>query len=119
MKRIIQVATIAFVFFVWIPVGNASWSCFCLKPDVRAAYDLAKVVFVGEVVEVIPTRSTGRTAKFLDSAHTIKFKVETAWKEPFLTEITVFAGIGGCFGLQMLPEKGDKYLVYSEPVYRG
>jgi hypothetical protein len=117
MKRIIQVATIAIVFFLWAPVGNASWSCWCFKPHVREAFDRAKVVFVGEVVEVIPPRSTGRTAKFLDSAHTFKFKVETAWKEPFWTEITVFARIGGCFGLQMLPEKGEKYLVYAEPVY--
>jgi hypothetical protein len=114
MKRIIQVATIALVFVLWAPVGYACW---CFKPDVREAYDLAKVVFVGEVVEVVSPRSTEPDARFVDGAHTIKFKVETAWKEPFWTEISVLTRMDSCFGLPALPQKGEKYLVYAEPVY--
>jgi hypothetical protein len=119
MKPIIQVTTIALVFFLWAPVGSASWSsCWCTKPEVKEAFDRAKVVFVGEVVEVVPPRVKTWTAKLEDAAPVIKFKVETAWKEPFWTEITVFAGIGGCSGPRKLPQKGEKYLVYAEPVYR-
>ena len=114
MRRILQVATIALVFLLWAPAGYACW---CFKPDVREAYDLAKVVFVGEVVEIVPPRSTEPGAKFVDRAHTIKFKVETAWKEPFWTEISVLARMDSCFSLPVLPQKGDKYLVYAEAVY--
>jgi hypothetical protein len=115
MKRIIQSAVIVFVFVMWAPAGYACW---CLKPEVRDAFDRAKVVFVGEVLEVIPPRSTAPTAKFEDAAHTVKFKVETAWKQTFLTEASVLVRMDSCLGLRTLPEKGDKYLVYAEPLYR-
>jgi len=117
MKRIMQVATIAFVFFLWAPVGNACWSCWCVKPELREAFDKARVVFVGEVVEVIQPRSTDGKGQFVDAAQTIRFRVETAWKEHFRTEVTVLARVDGCFSLRMLPQKGEKYLVYAEPVY--
>ncbi len=121
MKRITQLATIVFVFVLWAPVGEARWSCWCRVPEVREAYALAKVVFVGEVVEVIPPRSTDRYAKFEDAAHTYRFKVETAWKGHFWTEISVLAQIrmDSCFSLQVPPQKGERYLVYAEPVYRN
>jgi hypothetical protein len=115
MKRIIQSAVIVFVFVMWAPAGYACW---CIKPEVKEAFDRAKVVFVGEVLEVIPPRSTAPRANFEDAAHTVKFKVETAWKQTFLTEARVLMRTDSCFGLRTLPEKGDKYLVYAEPVYR-
>jgi hypothetical protein len=113
MKRMIQVAAIVFVFAVWAPVGHACW---CIKPEVRDAYDRAKVVFVGEVLEVIPPRVKVQNARFEDAAHTVKFRVETAWKEQFWTEVNVLARVDSCFGLRTLPQKGEKYLVYAEPV---
>jgi len=121
MRRIIQVATIVFVFVLWAPVGRARWSCWCVKPEVREAYDRAKVVFVGEVLEVIPPHSTDGPAKFADAAHTIRFKVERAWKGHFWTQITVLAQIqmDSCFSLRTPPQKGERYLVYAEPVYRA
>ena len=115
MKRIIQLAVIVFVFVMWAPAGYACW---CIKPEVKDAYDRAKLVFVGEVQEVIPPRSTDPGAKFEDAAHTVKFKIETAWKQSFWTEASVLVGVNNCFGLRKLPEKGEKYLVYAEPVYR-
>ena len=80
----------------------------------------AKAVFVGEVMEVVPPRSTDRYAKFEDAVYIIRFKVETAWKGHFLTEISVLAQIqmDTCFSLRTTPQKGERYLVYAEPVYR-
>lgn len=115
MKRIVQVATIPFVLVLGTPVGYA---CFCINPEVKEAFDRAKIVFVGEVLEVMPPRSTDANAEFVDAAHTFKFKVETAWKEQFWTEASVLARMDNCFSLRTLPQKGEKYLVYAEPVYR-
>jgi hypothetical protein len=107
-----QVAAMVFVFVVWAPVGYA---CYCIKSEVKEAYDRAKVVFVGEVVEVIAPRAKWPNAKFEDSAYVIRFKVETAWKEPFWTEANVLSHLESCFGLQTVPKTGEKYLVYAEP----
>ena len=107
---------IVFVFVMWAP---AAYACWCIKPEVKDAYDRAKLVFVGEVLEVIPPRRTDPTAKFEDAAHTVKFKIETSWKQSFWTEASVLVRVDSCFGLRRLPEKGEKYLVYAEPVYRN
>lgn len=117
MKRIFRIATIV-VVVLWAPVSYASSSNWCFKPEVKEAFDRAKVVFLGEVIEVVPPRSTEPTAKFVDSAHTIKFKVESAWKGLFWTEARVLFQIDRSFRLGELPQKGEKYLVYAEPVYR-
>jgi hypothetical protein len=109
----IQVAAMGLVFMVWAPVGYA---CYCGKSEVREAYDRAKVVFVGEVLDVSEPRVKFASAKFEDSAHAIRFKVETAWKQPFWTELDVLARVDSCLGLQRMPRKGDKYLVYAEPL---
>ena len=113
MRRMTQVAATLYVFVLWAPVGYA---CYCSKSEVREAYDRAKVVFVGEVLNVSEPRVKFANAKFEDSAHTIRFKVETAWKEPFWTELNVLARVDSCFGLPRMPQKGEKYLVYAEPL---
>lgn len=113
MRRMIQVAVTIFVFVLWAPVGYA---CYCIKSDVKEAYDRAKVVFVGEVMEVTGPRVEFASARFEDAAHLIKFKVETAWKEPFWTEAKVLARVDSCFSLPRMPQKGEKYLVYAEPL---
>ena len=118
MKRIIQVAAIVSVFVLGTSVGNACFVCSCFKPEIKDAFARAKVVFVGEVTEVVAPRSTDRSATFEDAAHTIKFKVETAWKGQFWTEISVLARMDGCYSLRTLPKKGERYLVYAEPVFR-
>lgn len=116
MRRMIQVAVTILVFVLWAPVGYA---CYCIKSEVKEAYDRAKVVFVGEVVEVTKPRVEFASARFEDAAHTIRFKVETAWKEPFWTELNVLARMDSCFGLPRVPRKGEKYLVYAEPLDRN
>ena len=114
MKRVIEVAAIASVLLLWAP---ASYACWCPELSVKEAADRAKVVFVGEVLEVIPPRNP-KSAQWVDAAHTIRFRVETAWKEAFWTEANVLAPMDSCFGLRMPPQRGEKYLVYAEPVYR-
>lgn len=114
MRRIIQVTMIVFVFVLWAPV---SYACWCSKPDVKEAFVKARVVFVGEVVAVVPPHGTDPNTRFGDGAYAVKFKVETAWKKVFLTEASVFIRMDSCFRLPAVPQKGEKYLVYAEPVY--
>lgn len=114
MKRIIQVIIVVLVFVLWTPVGYA---CFCYQPDVREAFDEAKAVFVGEVLEIIPPRSADPKAGFIDRAHTIRFTVEKQWKGSFSTEMMVLTRLDSCFGLQPAPQKGSKYLVYAYAVF--
>ena len=113
MRRITQGALIAFVFLLSAPV---SYACWCLQPNVEEAFNRAKVVFVGEVLEVTPPRDRESTL-FVDTAYTVRFRVEKAWKEPFWTEANVLVPMDSCFGLLLLPQKGEKYLVYAEPVH--
>lgn len=102
------------VFVLWAPFVYA---CFCGKPEVSTAFNRARVVFVGEVLEVIPPRGSDQTGEFVKDAHTIKFKVERTWKGAFWPEASVLARWNDCSGLQTVPRAGAKYLVYAEPVY--
>ena len=119
MKRIVQLAIVMLVFSAWSSVSYACWShsCYCFKPDFRDGYKQAKAVFLGEVLDIIPPRSTELNAQYIDAAHTIRFRVETAWKGPFWAEANVLTRMDGCSGFSKLPEKGEWYLVYAVPVY--
>ncbi|HEU4930453.1 MAG TPA: hypothetical protein VFT48_00160 [Pyrinomonadaceae bacterium] len=113
MKRTIQVATMFLVFGFGYAVSHA---CFCIPLDVQESYDNAKAVFVGQVLDVIPPRSTDPNAEFVDAAHTIKFRVDKSWKGLFLTEASVLTRLDSCFGLHPAPRTGDRYLVYARAV---
>jgi hypothetical protein len=103
------------VLFVILMASPVLGSCFCVKPEVVQAFEAARAVFVGEVLEIVPPRSTDKDAVFADRVHTVRFKVEITWKGPFWAEATVLAPMGNCFSMRPL-NKGEKYLVYADPV---
>lgn len=106
-------AVIAFVFVVATPICKA---CFCIQPDVREGFERARAVFVGEVLEITPSSKATNFQEVLMQPQTVRFKVDITWKGPFWTEATVLNG-GYCFRVPM--NKGEKYLVYAEPVADG
>lgn len=65
MKRTIQVATMFLVFGFGYAVSHA---CFCIPSEVQEGNDNAQAVFVGQVLDVIPPRSTDPNAEFVDAA---------------------------------------------------
>ncbi|HET6980282.1 MAG TPA: hypothetical protein VFI24_28365 [Pyrinomonadaceae bacterium] len=114
MKRFLQFMIVGVVLALWAPI---TYACFCVKPAVPDAYKRARAVFVGEVLEVTPPQADDPTGGFAQRAHTIRFKVERAWKGIFWTEVSVLARFDSCFDLQAAPRLGEKVLVYAEPVY--
>ena len=113
MRIVSKSALIVVVFLLASPVVMA---CDCIKPEVAQGFEIARAVFQGEVTEVIPPRNSAKDAPFTDRAWTIRFKVERTWKGPFFIEADVFALMGDCFSPPWLV-KGEKYLVYADPVW--
>jgi hypothetical protein len=91
-------------------------ACFCITPDVRESYERARAVFVGEVLEIIPSPKAKNFNDVLMLPQTVRFRVDTFWKGPFWTEAKVL-NPGYCFRVPM--NKGEKYLVYADPVAEG
>lgn len=112
MKIIARSMLVVIALVVASPVVRA---CSCVVPEVQQAFEQARMVFVGEVMEIVPPRSTDKDALFADRVHSITFRVETTWKGLFSTEAKVFAPMGDCFSIQPL-RVGEKYLVYATPV---
>ena len=102
---------------VLLVVGNSSAAYYsCLLPDVREGFEQAKAVFVGEVEEIIPPRTTSKDAPFLDRAYVIRFKIERSWKGLPFGYLKVWA-LQGEYTFALPPfKKGERYLVYADPV---
>jgi len=87
--------------------ASAVYPCQCeiMKPSKKLRK--AKVVFVGEVVEI------GRNDKSQWATVSVKFKVERYWKgkkEQYVTVVGAPSAAGACG----LPVKlGEKYLIYA------
>ena len=87
--------------------ASAVYPCQCeiMKPSKKLRK--AKVVFVGEVVEI------GRNDKSEWATVSVKFKVERYWKgekEQYVTVVGAPSAAGAC-GLPV--ELGKKYLIYA------
>ena len=104
----------ALVIVVFLLASPAVMACFCVTPEVSQAFEVARAVFQGDVLEVIPPRDTNKDA-VTDRAWTIRFKVERTWKGPFFIQADVLAFMGNCFSPPPMV-KGAKYLVYAEPI---
>ena len=113
MKILIRSALVVIMCLLASPAARA---CFCVTPEVGEAFQISRAVFQGEVLELIPPRNANKDAPFTDRAWTIRFKVERTWKGPFFIEADVFALMGDCFSPPWLV-KGEKYLVYADPVW--
>lgn len=102
---------------IWFPLlttSNAS-ACSCVKPEVSQAFQEARTVFLGEVVEIVQPRTDKHTAPLSDRLFHIRFKVERSWKGAARQEIVILSdqGRAGCFSWGPFV-KGRKYLVFAE-----
>lgn len=115
MKHIIAAAFIVGIFAL---SPSSTYACFCVVPDVLEAFEEASAVFVGTVTEIAEPRTSEETGSPSDRFFTIKFTVEKQWKGKYSPEIYVLADQGrlGCFSYPTI-FKGEKYLVYGDPVY--
>lgn len=101
----------------WFP--SANHACFCLS-EVPQAYEDAKVVFVGEVAEVVKPRTNDPKAPPADRLFTVKIQSGKVLKGAGFLDFTVpeiivlsDQGRSGCFSWGSFLE-GRRYLVYAE-----
>jgi hypothetical protein len=108
------------VCVIFLIVGNSSAVLgSCLVPDVTKGFERAKAVFVGEVEKITPARSTSTDAPFYDRAYLLEFKIERSWKGLPFGSIKVWA-LQGKEPLALTPfSKGERYLVYADPIFDG
>lgn len=104
MKNLIR--TVLLLTFIGLS-ASAVYPCECeiIKPSKKLRK--AKVVFIGQVVEI------GRNDKSQQATVAVKFKVERYWKgvkEQFITVVGAPASAGAC-GLPV--KMGEKYLIYA------
>jgi hypothetical protein len=98
--------------------ASNSHACTCVMPEVPQAYDEARAVFAGEVIEIVKPRTNDPKAQLADRLYTVKFKVEKSLKgrgfKDSLQEINVLSdqGRAGCLSWGLFVE-GSKYLVYA------
>ena len=102
------------VCFTLLMTSNA-YACSCVKPEVATAFREARMVFVGEVTEIIQPQTDRPTAPLADKLFGIRFKIERSWKGASTREIVILSdqGRAGCFSWGPFV-KGRKYLVYAE-----
>lgn len=132
-----QTILLAFVISLSpLPTSSPPW--ICLVPEVPQAFDRAKAVFVGQVVEIVEPTTWDENAPLRDRFFIVRFKVERSWKgADFASEIDVLSDQGrGCFadrvkaidevfhswpGCRLGPtvKKGEKYLVYADPAFEN
>lgn len=116
MKQLIKVILLISVVTLFAP---AAYGCFCVMPEVPDAFQKARAVFLGEVVEIAEPITSDVKAPPSERFFRIKFKVKRSWKGVPLgaREFTVLAGQGrfGCFDFTVV--EGLTYLVYADPVY--
>jgi hypothetical protein len=118
MKLLVWATVLAAISFV---SQGEQLTCFVVAPDVPQAFDKARAVFIGEVVEITKLLTSEPDAPLADRFHRVTFKVEYSWKgagfrEFGAPEIVVLSnqGMGGsCFSWGSFSE-GRKYLVYAE-----
>lgn len=89
----------------------------CLAPNVTEGFERAKAVFVGEVTEITPPRSTDKDATFFERAYLVEFKIEKSWKGLPFGSLKVWALQGNeSFALPAF-NKGERYVVYADAVH--
>jgi|SRR5882762_2351811 len=94
--------------------------CFCVVPEVPEAFEQAKAVFIGEVIEIVEPATSDEKAALRDRLYVVRFKVEKSWKGAFFSsEIDVLSDQGrGCFAYPKVT-KGERYLVYADPAFEN
>lgn len=113
MRKLLILACLI-VSFLLATRSNA-YACSCVKPEVSEAFQQARAIFLGEVVEIIQPHTNKPTAPLSERLFQIKFKVERSWKGAAKLEIVILSdqGRAGCFSWGPFV-KGRKYLVFAE-----
>ncbi|HYX29392.1 MAG TPA: hypothetical protein VE863_12580 [Pyrinomonadaceae bacterium] len=77
----------------------------------------ARVVFLGEVTEIIEPKIGGENLPQIDRAYTIKFKVHKTWKglPSDATDLAVLWETN-CYECPELPQLNETYLIYGNPL---
>jgi hypothetical protein len=100
------------LFVVLILSASSVSACSCDPPKPRKLFRDARVVFVGEVVDI--TDSTVPLGKgFPPLSSAVKFKISKYWKGVKGSEITVLSDLGGLPCHQFAFRKGETYFVYA------
>lgn len=116
MKNLIVGSLVACAFGIFAPAAKA---CFCIRPEVPEAFEKAKAVFAGEVIDV--TKPLPQDEVPSEHFDIVKFKVERSFKgATFVSELRVLIADGNerCFPFPPV-HKGEKYLVFADPFYRN
>jgi hypothetical protein len=117
MSHLILVLVLA----LW-PVSRPEFIvCMDTKPSFAMAYELSRVVFVGEVVKIDKPLTSDKTAPLTDRLYKVTFRVEFSWKGAGFREIGLFdfvvlsdqGQVSDCFRWGRF-EEGENYLVYAE-----
>lgn len=118
-KVIKQVSQILLVMVMLGIFASPAYSCYCGAPRVSRAFKKASAVFVGEVTEIIPPSSRTSDASATDHLFKIKFRVGETWKGVSTREVVVLSAQGeNCLAYPAV-QKGERYLVYADPLYDG
>jgi hypothetical protein len=119
MKHLLPIILVLLCMVAFVP---RAYGCWCSRPEVPEAFNRAKAVFLGEVVDVVEPHTTDETAPLPGRFFTIRFKIQKSWKGiAFGTqEFSVLSAQGhyGCFAFPPVT-KGETYLVYADPAYRA
>lgn len=113
MKHFVTAVLIAGTIFI---VPRSSMASSCIMPDVNKAYENARAVFLGEIMEIVEPLNREASPRSSDRLFRIRFKVHRAWKGVFSSTFEVFSPDGPAyFGLY---EGGNakKYIVYADPL---
>ena len=107
--------SIGLTVFFQLLIASDTYACSCVKPEVPKAFREARLVFVGEVTEIIQPHTNRVTAPPADRLFRIRFKIERSWKGASTQEVVILSdqGRAGCFSWGPFV-KGRKYLVYAE-----
>jgi hypothetical protein len=102
MLRAMILVSLAFALF-----KIEAYSCECERLPVSKKIEMAKVVFLGQILEVSDAFGS-------PYPHVVKFKVEKQWKGDVVDEITISIGRdrpGWCKDIPLIT--GRRYLIYA------
>jgi len=115
----ISILAALIISFFTLPAPG-SIVCFCAVPEVPEAFDQARAIFIGEVIEIVEPTTYDEKASLPGRLYVIRFKVEKSWKGVSANEMEVLSAQGrfGCLAYPSV-RKGEKYLIYADPAYQN
>lgn len=115
-KLRVRVCLLGVYAMLFVVASSLTAEAYCILPDVAEGFDRAKSVFAGEVVAITPPRSNSAEAPFFERAHLVEFEIEKSWKGMPFGNVKVWVLMQGYEPALTSISKGERYLVYAEPV---